>query len=145
MANPFDACAPVTIAVNLETEKPFVLVKRGGGCTFVTKVRNCQASGASLVIIMDDSIEQTERIVMSDDGFGYTVSTPSIFIGERNGEKIVEYLGNQSEPIHNNALNDMTRHGKHAILVMKFDVIKSENVQKSIYKSKTNVKFAMTF
>lgn len=45
-------------------------------------------TGAALVIIMDNSIERTETYVMSDDGFGYKVSVPSIFIRETDGELI---------------------------------------------------------
>lgn len=92
IAEPLDACTTVAPQAHLESEKPFILVKRGGGCTFVSKVRNCQSTGASMVIIMDDSIEPTERLVMSDDGFGYSVTLPSIFIREKDGELIQSFI-----------------------------------------------------
>ena len=33
---------------------------------------------------------------MSDDGFGHTVTIPSIFIGEKNGNLIENYVGDKT-------------------------------------------------
>jgi hypothetical protein len=78
----------------LGEERPIVLVRRGG-CNFVTKVRNAQLVGANLVIIVDNEFEATEYITMSDDGFGYLVKIPSVFIGEDDGSKIMDYIRNE--------------------------------------------------
>lgn len=49
-----------------------------------------------MVIIMDNSIEPTEKVMMSDDGFGYTVQVPSVFIGEEDGLAIANFIREQN-------------------------------------------------
>jgi hypothetical protein len=44
-----------------------VLVSRGG-CSFVTKVRNLQSSGAQAVLIADNLDEDSSKITMQNDG-----------------------------------------------------------------------------
>lgn len=87
LANPLDACE--ASAGNFDSEKPFVLVKKGG-CSYVTKVRNSEKYGASMVIIIDDAA--TGLMVMADDGFGFTVNIPSVVIGEQNGKILEQFI-----------------------------------------------------
>mgnify|MGYP003477414474 CR=1 FL=1 len=49
-----------------------------------------------MAIIMDDKVEKTEAIVMSDDGTGAKITIPSVFIGEEDGELIMEHSRNNS-------------------------------------------------
>jgi len=77
----------------------FLLAVRGD-CTFVRKVHNAQEEGAKLAIIMDDRIEKTENIIMANDGQGYHLKIPSIFIDEGDGEMIVEWTtSNPDKPV----------------------------------------------
>jgi hypothetical protein len=48
--------------------------------------------GASLAIIVDNLVENTPSMIMKDDGFGYTVNIPSVFIGEKDGETIETFM-----------------------------------------------------
>ena len=46
-----------------------VLLDRGN-CSFVTKVRNAERAGASLVVVIDDREENITNVIMGDDGTG---------------------------------------------------------------------------
>jgi len=86
---------------------PYILMVDRGGCTFVTKVRNAQRSGAAGVIIADSSClcsagdkcvsdeecEEREPI-MADDGSGHDISIPSFLIFKQDADPIKEALGN---------------------------------------------------
>lgn len=58
---------------------PFMLADRGG-CSFVQKVRNMEDSGAAVGIVIDNSNEEVENVVMSDDGTGAGIRIPSLLI-----------------------------------------------------------------
>ncbi len=58
---------------------PFFIVERGT-CSFVKKVRNLESIGVAVVIIVDDSNEPIENIVMSDDGTGGGIRIPSMLV-----------------------------------------------------------------
>lgn len=55
------------------------MVQRGG-CTFVKKVRNIEKLGVKLAIIADNKVENSEELIMSDDGTGQSISIPSFII-----------------------------------------------------------------
>lgn len=74
----------------------FLLIDRGE-CTFVTKSRNAQASGAKMAIIIDNIIEHTEYITMGDDGLGDVVVIPTIFVSLEDGLKLKRSLKNANE------------------------------------------------
>ncbi|MFO0117683.1 MAG: PA domain-containing protein [bacterium] len=57
-----------------------VLVDRGE-CSFVTKVRNAERQGASLVVVVDNRTEDITNVVMGDDGTGTGIRVPSMLIG----------------------------------------------------------------
>ena len=57
-----------------------VLVDRGQ-CSFVTKVRNAERQGASLVVVVDNRTEDVTNVVMGDDGTGTGIRVPSMLIG----------------------------------------------------------------
>ena len=62
---------------------PIIMVDRGN-CTFVTKTRNIERAGVHLAIIADTTKEDTENIIMSDDGSGSTINIPSFIIRKRD-------------------------------------------------------------
>lgn len=62
-----------------------------GDCEFVTKTLNAQKLGAQMAIIMDDK-KHEGSIVMADNGYGYKVNIPSIFIDYESGDKLKKLL-----------------------------------------------------
>ena len=63
---------------------PFMLADRGS-CTFVTKVRNMEDAGAAVGIVIDNSDEDIDRVIMSDDGSGAGIEIPSMLISKKDG------------------------------------------------------------
>lgn len=63
---------------------PFILADRGG-CSFVQKVRNMEDAGAGVAIVVDSSDEKISEVVMSDDGTGAGIRTPSMLISKKDG------------------------------------------------------------
>lgn len=70
---------------------PFILADRGG-CSFVQKVRNMEDAGAAVGIVVDNSDENIEDIVMSDDGTGAGIRMPSLLISKQDGLKLIDFL-----------------------------------------------------
>lgn len=85
---------------------PYILMVDRGGCTFVTKVRNAQRSGAAGVIIADDTClcsagdtcvnegfecEDREPI-MADDGSGSDISIPSFLMFKQDADQLKDAL-----------------------------------------------------
>lgn len=80
---------------------PYILMVDRGGCTFVTKVRNAQRSGAAGVVIADNSClctvgdecysepgvdcEQREPI-MADDGSGSDITIPAFLMFKQDAD-----------------------------------------------------------
>jgi hypothetical protein len=79
-----------------------------GGCTFVTKVRNAQRSGAAAVIISDttclcshstcipaqDAECETTEPVMADDGSGSDISIPSFLMYKEDADLVKDVVKN---------------------------------------------------
>ena len=70
---------------------PFLLADRGG-CSFVDKVRNMEDAGAAVGIVIDNSDENIEEIVMSYDGTGAGIRMPSMLISKNDGKKLIDFL-----------------------------------------------------
>jgi hypothetical protein len=70
---------------------PFMIADRGG-CSFVQKVRNMEDAGAAVGIVIDNSEEDVENVVMSDDGTGAGIRIPSMLISQADGVKLIDYL-----------------------------------------------------
>lgn len=70
---------------------PFMVAARGG-CTFVTKVRNMEDIGVAVGIIIDETNENVDDIVMSDDGSGAGIRIPSMLISKKDGDKLLDFL-----------------------------------------------------
>ena len=75
---------------------PFMVADRGD-CTFVQKVRNIEESGAALAIIIDETDEDINDIIMSDDGTGAGIRIPSMMMSKGDGIKLLDWFSNASE------------------------------------------------
>jgi hypothetical protein len=83
---------PVNFTVDADGDvTPFFIAERGG-CSFVKKVRNLEDIGVAVVIIVDESEEDIENIIMSDDGTGGGIRIPSMLIGKTDGKKLIEFV-----------------------------------------------------
>jgi hypothetical protein len=86
---------------------PIIMVDRGN-CTFVTKARNIERAGVHLAIIIDNQREDSENIIMSDDGTGSSINIPSFIIRKHDGDLIKEQLANvNSSSVYIKAQLDM--------------------------------------
>lgn len=71
-----------------------IIMVRRGECTFVTKVRVASSKGAHAVIIVDKEDSQLtshdlQNIIVADDGYGSTISIPSILVSRMDGELLI--------------------------------------------------------
>ena len=53
-----------------------------GDCSFVQKVRNMEDAGVAVAIVVDNSDEDINQIVMSDDGSGSGIRIPAMLISK---------------------------------------------------------------
>ncbi len=67
-----------------------VLLDRGN-CSFVTKVRNAERAGASLVVVIDDRSEDIKNVIMGDDGTGTGIRIPAMLIGKESGKILKDF------------------------------------------------------
>lgn len=67
-----------------------VLMDRGS-CSFVTKVRNAERAGASLVVVIDDREENITNVIMGDDGTGTGIRIPAMLIGKESGKILKDF------------------------------------------------------
>jgi len=58
-----------------------------------------EAIGVAVAIIVDDTSEDIENIIMSDDGTGGGIRIPSMLISKDDGRKLIDFLkrANQEE------------------------------------------------
>ena len=75
---------------------PFMIANRGG-CSFVEKVRNMEDAGAAVAIVMYHTNEDTERLVMVDDGTGAGIRIPSMIISKKDGKTLLDWITSASE------------------------------------------------
>ena len=75
---------------------PFMIARRGE-CSFVQKVRNMENIGVAVSIVVDNRAEMIDEILMSDDGTGGGIRIPSMLIGEKDGDKLIEWYKKASE------------------------------------------------
>ena len=70
------------MAEKTETFPTKIIIARRGDCTFVTKVRNAERAGASLLVVVDNNQEDVKNVIMGDDGTGLGLRIPSMLIGK---------------------------------------------------------------
>jgi hypothetical protein len=63
----------------------------------VKKVRNLEAIGVAVVIVVDDAEEDVDNIIMSDDGTGGGIRIPSMLVGKTDGKKLMEFVKKGSD------------------------------------------------
>lgn len=74
-----------------------ILLLDRGECSFVTKVRNAERAGASLVVVIDSKMENVTNVIMGDDGTGVGIRIPSMLIGKSDGQILKDFAeGKQS-------------------------------------------------
>lgn len=81
LSDPEDGCKEMVRKKEELKGDAFYIVRRGG-CDFVDKVLHVQEIGGKMAIIVDDTNEVSEEIIMSDDGNGFKVNIPSVLIGK---------------------------------------------------------------
>ena len=90
-------CKPVDEEFSFGTDDrmshnaPFMVADRGS-CSLVTKVRNMERAGAAIGIVVNNNDLDVSKLVMSDDGTGNGIQIPSVLIGKRDGQKIIDFL-----------------------------------------------------
>jgi hypothetical protein len=57
----------------------------------VTKVRNAERAGASLVVVVDNKAENVTNVIMGDDGTGVGIRIPSMLIGVSDGKILKDF------------------------------------------------------
>ena len=75
---------------------PFMVADRGD-CSFVKKVRIMEEAGVALAIIVDNTNEDIDNIVMSDDGTGSGIRIPSVLISKTDGDILTDFMRTASQ------------------------------------------------
>ncbi|CEM13802.1 unnamed protein product [Vitrella brassicaformis CCMP3155] len=81
-----------------ERTLPNIVVVRRGNCNFVTKVRIAQEKKEAMAVIVVDTLgssrtpSEIQRVIMGDDGWGFKVKVPSIFVSDKEGSLLIEEL-----------------------------------------------------
>jgi hypothetical protein len=91
---------------------PILLLDRGN-CSFVVKARHAQSIGAQALIIIDNSDENVNKIVMVDDGTAGNIFIPTMMISKADGEVIKNFIS--------------AHHNKHVRMQLSFDVPNPDN------------------
>jgi hypothetical protein len=60
---------------------PIIIVDRGE-CSFIKKVRNIENLGVKMALIADNRIENSDQLIMADDGSGVSINIPAFLIGK---------------------------------------------------------------
>ena len=75
------------------------MLLNGSDCSFVTKIRNVENSGAGLGIVIDPSndYENITNVVMSDDMSGAGIRIPSVLISYSDGMILWDFMQTATE------------------------------------------------
>lgn len=68
-----------------------------GECSFAKKVKNMEDAGVAVGIVVDNTDENINDIVMSDDGTGAGLRIPSLLVSKKDGQKLINWLKNATE------------------------------------------------
>ncbi|KAF5725629.1 receptor y region transmembrane domain- and RING domain-containing protein 2 [Tripterygium wilfordii] len=92
LAEPLDACSELTNKVErvLNTSLPFVLIVRGGGCSFEDKVRKAQKAGFKAAIVYDN---EDDGVLVSMAGNPAGVKIHAVFVSRASGQILKNYAG----------------------------------------------------
>ena len=61
------------------------------------KVRIMEEAGVALAIIVDNTNEDIDNIVMSDDGTGSGIRIPSVLISKTDGDILTDFMRTASQ------------------------------------------------
>ncbi len=86
---------PISPMVSVD-RLPIIMVDRGN-CTFVTKARNVQKIGGGLALIINNEIEEIDRVLMTDDGTASDIFIPTILISKSDGDKLKEFFNSHKD------------------------------------------------
>ncbi|XP_065025905.1 receptor homology region, transmembrane domain- and RING domain-containing protein 1-like isoform X3 [Musa acuminata AAA Group] len=89
VAEPTDACAPLTNEVAQGLDSRFALIIRGG-CTFDVKVRSAQNAGFKAAIVYDNE-DRGSLISMAGNSIGIHIH--AVFVSKASGEILKKYSG----------------------------------------------------
>uniref|UniRef100_A0A2P2KS26 Receptor homology region transmembrane domain-and RING domain-containing protein 2-like isoform X2 n=1 Tax=Rhizophora mucronata TaxID=61149 RepID=A0A2P2KS26_RHIMU len=91
LAEPLEACSQLTNKVDKKSSNcssPFVLIMRGGGCSFEDKVRRAQRAGFKAAVVYDNEDGGT-LVAMAGDSAG--IKIPAVFVAKTSGELLKKY------------------------------------------------------
>lgn len=92
-----DACSPFTSKFeNYSVESPPIVLVDRGNCTFVTKARNVQHAGGSVVLLVNNEPRPVSYILMIDDGTAFDIQIPVVLISQDDGRKIKNFIKNNA-------------------------------------------------
>ncbi|CAD5174307.1 receptor homology region, transmembrane domain- and RING domain-containing protein 1-like isoform X2 [Musa acuminata AAA Group] len=89
VADPTDACAPLTNEVAQGLDSRFALIIRGG-CTFDVKVRSAQNAGFKAAIVYDN---EDRGSLISMAGNSIAIHIHAVFVSKASGEILKKYSG----------------------------------------------------
>jgi subtilisin family serine protease len=93
LANPQEACTALTNASAVNGKIALVVrSSANSGCTFVRKVANAQAAGATFVIVANNDRDGGLLVTMVDDNSGTAITIPSGFVSQNDGNVIKSQL-----------------------------------------------------
>ncbi|KAL5715269.1 RING-type E3 ubiquitin transferase [Ranunculus cassubicifolius] len=98
LAEPLDACEELRNVIDMEERErdPYVLIVRGGGCTFLDKVRRAQSAGFRAAIVYDNE-DDGGLIAMAGKSAGIDIH--AVFISKASGEVLKNFMGYMSMEI----------------------------------------------
>ena len=76
-----------------------IVITKRGNCSFVTKVRNAERAGASLLVVVDNNLENVKNVIMGDDGTGTGIRIPSMLIGKEEGQILIDQALKNESPV----------------------------------------------
>ena len=128
LANPIDACDEkmAFISHNNHKDGALILQTKRGNCPFAVKTYNAQKAGASLVIFVDDKIEDISHILPTENSqFSHKITIPSVLVQEDVGEVLFNTLQN-IEKLNNSKGNDKKSKRDKVLVSVDFTQLKSK-------------------
>lgn len=107
LANPLMACSEIKLPPHdFNKDGSIIVITKRGECPFAKKALNAQRAGASLLMYVDNAIEDVTKVLpFKDPTFSDQIKIPSILLDQASGEKILENLSiNQIESSPKNNL-----------------------------------------
>lgn len=122
LPQPKNLCQPDESLKDQHKDQTYFILGERGECKFTTKALNAQKSGARLAII-EDLPSSKEGVIMANDGYGYLVDIPSVFIGYEDGEKLK---------------NIMKKINKDLIVLIRFETAKTDKALLNLWLDPSN-------